>query len=595
MPGRFSNLTVSLARWLVAGFLVVTLGGCAVSAAKRAVADEWVLANAVQVVSPGGSDWPLAALPMIEGEGHRLILIDRGDDALAMRLHLIRTATESIEIQNYIFLLDDSGDMLLAELLAAARRGVRVRLLLDSLFSLPNEQLLADLELAHANLEVRLYRPLLGQAVVSDAEFIAAILCCFGGLNQRMHNKLMVVDGRHGLVGGRNYSARYFDLDTRMVFLDLEVLVTGPVTRQMVAGFDEFWAHSLSLPPRYTRRVHRRLFETERATPELNISPRLAALDAIFAEGRWLERLLARQSFRVGPVIYFSDLPEDRPRWRRPPPGDSTDVIHERIVEASDRVVIQTPYVVLSRAFGKLLSGLDPKVEIVISSNSLASTDAFPVYAISRKQRAFLLEELGVRLFEIQPYPEDLELFVPRYGKLIAERAAGIATPMRGDPKQPTRDMPGPRLSLHGKVVVIDGRYSIVTSHNLDPRSESWNTENGILVDDPAFAAAVLESIDRIIAPENSWVSIMNPESDGLLTAMNRAGSRLSRRLPTLDLWPGYRFQQYRQPAEPEVPVKSFDVSEATGVGLDPEVAAWQRRWITAWVSRMMGFLRPLM
>jgi len=283
-------------------------------------------------------------------------------------------------------------------------------------------------------------------------------------------------------------------------------------------------------------------------------------------------------------VQYFSDLPEARPRWRRPPAGDSTDVIHELIGKASTQLVLQTPYAVLSRRFARLLANLDPVVELRISSNSLASTDAFPVYAVSRKQRAFLLEELGAQLFEAKPYPPSPESFVPRYADLVAERAVGIKTPMRADPGKATREMPGPRLSLHGKIAVVDGRYSIVTSHNFDPRSEGYNTENGIIVDDAAFASALLASVGRITTPEYSWISAMRPAGEGLLAALHRDGARLSRRLPTLDLWPGYRFE-----------IREASVRGAGSVGLAPEVVAWERRWVTAMISRMLGFLRPLM
>jgi phosphatidylserine/phosphatidylglycerophosphate/cardiolipin synthase-like enzyme len=155
---------------------------------------------------------------------------------------------------------------------------------------------------------------------------------------------------------------------------------------------------------------------------------------------------------------------------------------------------------------------------------------------------------------------------------------------MRGDVPLPTRDMPGPRLSLHGKLLVIDRRYSVVTSHNLDPRSENWNTENGLVVDDPEFAMALLRYVDRVTSPGNSWVSALQPTSGGIFSSINRAGTRVSRALPVLDLWPDYRFEQYDRAGDQEVPV-----------GLSPEVAAWQRRWITSMVSRMMGFLRPIL
>ena len=600
------NVRAGLARAGAGLILLLVLAGCAVSPAQRERVDAWVKQHPVLLPPALDLPWMLPPLPAREAPGHQLIMVDRGDDALALRLHLIRTATSSIEIQNYIFLLDDSGQLLLLELLAAAARGVQVRILVDSLFSVPDENVQAALELAHPNFKLRVFRPVLEQSVLRDGEFIAAVFCCFHELNQRMHNKLMVIDDQHALIGGRNHSARYFDLDPRMVFVDMETLVTGPVAAQMRSGFDAFWQHPLAMPPRHTRRVSNQILNDPPQQIDLELSDRLQRLHAEFGQGQWLDRLLSGHSFEVGEVEYFTDLPEARPDNAPTPSDDSTAWIHGLIARAEEEVVIQTPYVVLSDRFRDLLRALDPEVRVVISSNSLASTDAFPVYAISRKQRAFLLEALGIRFFEAMPFPDDLEKLVPRYQALVAERAAGVETPMRGDPVSATLDMPGPRLSLHAKLVVVDRSHVIVTSHNLDPRSEIYNTENGILVDDGDFAAAMLDYIGVITRPGNSWLSAMHSsghddDTRSLGSAIHRGGSRLSRRLPVLDLWPGYRFEQFRLPdsddddetrlwSEPE-----SELAEAEPVGLAPEVVLRQRRLVTAMVSRMMGFLRPIL
>jgi len=576
--------------------MVLLLSACALSPAQRTAIDQQVLDHP-GLLADARAHGPGSRLPLPPEGGHHLIMLDRGDDALAMRLELIRSARLSIEIQNYIFLLDDSGQLLLDELLAAAQRGVRVRVLVDSLFSLPDPYLLAALELAHPNFQVHLYRPVLHRAKLSDGGFIGAIFCCFFELNQRMHNKLITVDDRHGLVGGRNHSARYFDLDTRMVFVDLEVLVSGPVAETMRLGFDAFWQGALSVPPRHTRDIHAVLRSGLEPPLALERSGRIERLLEEFESGAWLERLLAERSFRVGPVDYFNDLPKARPDGLTAPGGDSTARIHAEIAAAEHEVVIQTPYVVLTRRFERLLRELPPAVDIVISSNSLASTDAFPVYAVSRRQRARLLEQLGVRFFEAKPFPARPEAFIPRYPALIEERAAGLATPMRGDPRPATRDMPGPRLSQHAKLVIVDAETSIVTSHNLDPRSEFYNTENGIIVHDADFAAAVLGFIAAVSAPDSSWVSAMQPSLAAPVDGIDRTLSRISRSLPIFDLWPRYRFEQYRIPDAGTVPATGraefFDQAEP--VGLAPEVIAWQRRWITAWVSRMMGFIKPIL
>ena len=577
--------------------LALLLSACAVSPAQREAVDRVVQAHPGLVADQTQARPFATRLPAPPDDGHGLIMLARGDDALAMRLELIRSAQRSIELQNYILLLDDSGQLLIDELLAAAARGVRVRLLLDSLFSLPDPELLAALEVAHPNFEVRLYRPVLERAKLSDAGFIGAIFCCFFELNQRMHNKLMTIDDQHGLVGGRNHSARYFDLDTRMVFVDLEVLVSGPVAEEMRLGFDAFWADARVRPPRYTRDVHALLRSGEEPMLALARTERIERLLEQFETGDWLERLLAERRFEVGEVEYFNDLPSARPDGVRPPDGDSTARIHGVIARAEDQVVMQTPYVVLTRRFERLLRERAPEVDLVISSNSLASTDAFPVYAVSRQQRARLLEQLNVRFFEAKPFPQRPEAFIPRYPELIEERAAGVATPMRGDPGSATRDMPGPRISQHAKLVVVDETISIVTSHNLDPRSELYNTENGIVVHDAAFSAALLEFIGAVTAPDSSWLTAMQSPLAEPFDTVDRSLARVSRRLPIFDLWPRYRFEQFRVPDEETIEIVNtpefFEQAEA--LGLEPEVVARQRRWITAWVSRMMGFIKPIL
>src|SRR3546814_172013 len=88
---------------------------------------------------------------------HRVLLLERGEDALLARLHLIRAAQHAIALQTYLFTDDDAGRLILDELLAAARRGVRVRLLLDQLLSVDDIRTLAALAGAHVHFSLRLY------------------------------------------------------------------------------------------------------------------------------------------------------------------------------------------------------------------------------------------------------------------------------------------------------------------------------------------------------------------------------------------------------------------------------------------------------
>lgn len=597
-----------LSKWVwrvvMAGLLLVLLNACALTPRQHAEIEARIaLAQAappVRLAAPTEPS-PLAELALDEASGeHHLLVVGHGDEALSLRLHLIRQAEQELLLQNYIFLDDSAGRLLLDELLAAAERGVRVRVLVDALFSLPDRALQAELAMAHPNFALKLYNPLFETAVLGDAAFLAAIACCFRRLNHRMHNKLLVADGRHGLVGGRNTADRYFDLDTRMNFQDLEILVTGPAVGDMVAGFDVFWRHPRSRLPSSLRDVGQTLLAERAAVPWVP-DPRLAAFSEQANEAAWLAEWLERAGHRVGQVRYFTDPPDKV--WRRArrhePEGsgpDSTDVLHGLVRQARSELWLQTPYFVLSPDFRSALADIAESVRIVVSSNSLAATDAFPVYAISRRQRFDMIEGLGIRLYESKPFPADRHRFIRRYPDLIIERADGIESPMRGDPMPATRDRPGPRISLHAKLMVIDGEWSVITSHNFDPRSEVFNTENGIVVHDQAFAQAMQQFIAPMLEPRNAWrVERRNPDPRGW-QRRNRDVSEFFRRWPTLDLWPGYATESFQLPSgvnhDGELP--GFH-EHWQSVGLSPEVVSPQRRRMTALVSRMFGFLWPIM
>src|SRR5690606_31046436 len=156
---------------------------------------------------------------------HHALILDYGQDALLARLSLIRSAQQSLELQTYIFDEDDAGHLFLDELLAAARRGVRVRVLVDQLSALREVETLAALAGAHANFEMRIYNPLLGRARISYPQYVLAAACCWRRLNQRMHNKLLLVDGVVGITGGRNYQNSYYDWDPEYNFRDRDLYV----------------------------------------------------------------------------------------------------------------------------------------------------------------------------------------------------------------------------------------------------------------------------------------------------------------------------------------------------------------------------------
>src|SRR5690606_8609610 len=159
---------------------------------------------------------------------HYALLLDSGQDAMVARLDLIRSATTAIDLQTYIFDEDDAGQLFLDELLRAARRGVRVRLLVDQLSALKRVDTLAGLAGAHATFSIRIYNPVLDRARLSYPMYVLAAACCWNRLNRRMHSKLLLVDGAIGITGGRNYQDDYDGRETEYNVRDRDILVPGP-------------------------------------------------------------------------------------------------------------------------------------------------------------------------------------------------------------------------------------------------------------------------------------------------------------------------------------------------------------------------------
>ncbi|HEU0154019.1 MAG TPA: phospholipase D family protein [Arenimonas sp.] len=547
---------------LLSGLLLLLLAGCStLSVQERQAATDLALdARSTEIGCQEGVDCavdsPLldlghaaVAASTPDAPRHEVVLLDRGQDSLLARLHLIRAARESIELQMFIFDKDDSGLLVLEELLAAARRGVKVRVLLDQLYGLPDPNLQATLAGQHVNFELRLYNPTFDEAKTQSLQYAAGILCCFTKFNQRMHTKLVRVDGVAGITGGRNIQDRYFDWAEGYNYRDRDLLVLGPVVAAMGENFDAFWSFGRSRPAEELRDVAERLHRQGGVPPNALLDPaavrppRVVAMRAAAGDGDAVMARLQPLRLTVGRVDFYADLPEKHEGELRA--ADDASIAMRDLVEGTrDELVIQTPYLVLSRPARKLFRALqkrEDKPKVWVSTNSLAATDAFPVYAMSHKYKRLYLRELGFRIFEYKPYPDDAPINVAATGALGQERAAHL--PMFGSGSSGSSSGPVPlkragvRVGLHAKSLVVDGRIGVVGSHNFDPRSDNYNTESMVVVHDVEFAGALLASIRRDMTPENAWL-IAAQEKPPVLSGLNYSLGKLSEKLPIFDIWP---------------------------------------------------------
>src|SRR6201996_2849983 len=180
-------------------------------------------------------------------EGHSgFHIISAGVDGFLTRIELINAAEKTLDLQYYIFRGDETGSLIRQALTQAARRGVRIRILVDDADTLPgDERIFALAELP--TVEVRVYNPWHYRGHIElfrNIEFLTH----HSRLDYRMHNKLLVADDAVALVGGRNIGDQYFQIDPQSQFADDDVFTGGPVIAQIASSFDEFWNSKLAIP-----------------------------------------------------------------------------------------------------------------------------------------------------------------------------------------------------------------------------------------------------------------------------------------------------------------------------------------------------------
>jgi phosphatidylserine/phosphatidylglycerophosphate/cardiolipin synthase-like enzyme len=476
---------------------------------------------------------------------HKVVMLDQGQDSLLARVHLIRAARRSIDLQMFHFARDDSGQVVLDELLAAVARGVKVRVLMDQLNGLSDPQLQAKLTSYHRNFEMRVYNPIFLQAEVSPFEFAGGVLFRFRDLNRRMHNKMMVVDDRVAVIGGRNIQDEYFDWHETYNYRDRDLLVAGPECLAMKANFEVFWTDKRALPPSELADVARVLLQNKGPPdgPRPSRSARVKHMAVAAANSADVFARLLPYLYDVGRVEFFGDPPTKHDLGNRSR-DDASQALLEVLGGAQRELLLQTPYLVMSRPARKLFRELHERpvpLSVLVSTNSLAATDAFPVYAMSHKYKRMFLRELGFQIYEYKPFPADMPIdlaAVPGVEASIVDDGFGLRGSGSGSGQGPVPlKRAGVRIGLHSKSMVVDEQIAIVGSHNFDPRSADYNTESLVMVHDPVFARALADSIRRDMEPGNSWVVAAKVKLPVFAQANYNLG-KLSEQLPIFDVWP---------------------------------------------------------
>jgi putative cardiolipin synthase len=421
-----------------------------------------------------------AAAPLLAGRNGQsaATLVADNMDAFAVRAMSARMAGRSLDLQYYYWRRDLTGRLLAREVLAAADRGVKVRLLLDDINAGVHDRFCLALD-AHENIEVRLFNP----SRARTDRFRRGLEMMLRPLRatRRMHNKAWIADGRVVIAGGRNIGDAYFDAAEQANFRDLDMWMLGPVALEAARIFDAYWNSAMVLPigslrtprrhflPRLRRRL-KALARTRGGRHYLSHVDRVGERPGLF-HGEAALRF-------TGDIAIKADPPEKAHLERRQNWLMQELLPHIDRAEKSVRII--SPYFIPGSAGVKALSALTAKnVAVAVLTNSLAATDVAAVHGAYANYRKPLVAA-GVVLYELKAVQEATET---QRLSLFGSRGA----------------------SLHTKAFTIDGTGAFVGSMNFDPRSASLNTEMGVLFTCPSLVADVDAIFDLETHPASAF------------------------------------------------------------------------------------------
>lgn len=462
----------ALAGFALASFLAIYAYGLF---AKRV---QGAPSHALAVADDGTElDRLVAPLLAAHPEESGLALLADNVDAFAVRALTARRAGRSLDVQLYMWRNDLTGRLMINEVVQAADRGVRVRLLLDDLNARGHDRFLLALD-RHPNIEIRLFNP----SVVREGPVRRAVELMLRAvaINRRMHNKSWIADGRIAIVGGRNIGDAYFDADRAANFRDLDVVMLGPVVRQTEEVFDRFWNSRAAIPiaklwrvrvarlPRVRRRLAAAIGRADAgARPYLQRAAEQRTLDDMLRESGGMHWTAKARVVSDPPKKVIGD---GEAEWLM-------RAVRPLLTQAKQEVEIISPYFIPGEAGAIELSAMASRgVKVAVLTNSLAATDVAAVHGAYAHYRVPLLKA-GIALFELKPY--DLRSRHSMFGSSGA--------------------------SLHTKSFMVDGRMGFIGSMNFDPRSASLNSEMGVFFEHPDLVAEMRAIFADETSPKKAY------------------------------------------------------------------------------------------
>lgn len=373
----------------------------------------------------------------------RVALVESGEDAALVRLNLIENAQESLDISYYTFTDGKSTEIILGSILEAADRGIEVRILLDGIFHNFKRDLkdtIYGFEL-HPNIELKFYQPL---KLLSPLSW-----------NNRLHDKIIIVDEKLVLIGGRNIGDRYFreDMMKDDFVKDRDVLIykdeflddSSSVITDMENYYAKIWNHEYSKP------------SIKKIKPKEEDKGKVFNDNLRFKYMEFKEEYIEHLKYTDW---YKNTIPTENIKFVYNPIGRTNQdpwCLRELLTlasQAKESIFIQSPYVIPSRNMKAKFSQyhIDYKKVTMLTNSLSASPNPLAVAGYSNSKEEII--DSGVEIYEYQ----------------------------------------GPK-SIHSKTYIIDEYISVIGSFNFDARSSYINTESMVIISSEKFAENLKEKI----------------------------------------------------------------------------------------------------
>jgi len=380
-------------------------------------------------------------------------------DGLSERIANIDGANGSVDVAYYEIHDDDCTGQFLAALVRAANRGVRVRFLCDGH--------LGTNYMPKALMELLIERGVCIREFPADTRYRVELG------RQRLHDKLVIVDGLTLLTGGRNLTSEYYGISSR-ICIDRDILLVGHTASHAKTYFETRWSDPRSRQPTLTREEKSKVIDHQ-VHPQWNTMPRYQAK---IEASEWLTAcevapLAAKNSCLTQTPSQVHTVSSECVKFlhdfsqrdcganaiclknAKQAPGTISSQLLAEIRRARCSIEIESPYFAITHQLKELLIDAEARgVRVRVLTNSLESTDQLPAQAGYANQRRALLRG-GIELYEL-----------------------------RG------------RDTLHAKSMVVDGEIAMIGSYNFDVLSETRSSEVALLLRDRGLAAELLESIN---------------------------------------------------------------------------------------------------